>query len=157
MSKLKRPLYPQISLDAAVVHVFRLFRVVGVDSFTRKEAADFLGLNANGPTSSWRIFPALRAFRLIDDEPRGRHLFYRVSETGRTIALHALITDPQLVQEPMTVAGCKYLERRIAERVAEMAADSTPSSGAHAATKEYVDSVALVSHSLPRDHGLQES
>ncbi|MCK9928840.1 hypothetical protein MXD62_16920 [Frankia sp. Mgl5] len=112
--------FPELDLEEAATYTFRLFRVVGADFFTRKDAARFLGINVQGKKFPVKIFPSLLIFGLLHIEQRGRHVRYQVSEVGRVMALRVLEENPDLSGEPMTPAGREYLERRLSEIVAEM-------------------------------------
>lgn len=114
--------FPELDLEEAATYTFRLFRVVGIDFFTRKDAARFLGINAREN----KIFPSLLSFGLLHIEQRGRHVRYQVSEAGRVMALRAFDANPKLSDEPVPPAGRDYLERRLSEIVAELElADTT--------------------------------
>lgn len=123
MARHSKSPYPKIDLETAAGHIFRLLRVVGVDSFTRKDAAEFLGWKPIDPRFASDIFPALRLFGLIDRQQQGRKISYRVSEGGQLLALHILQSNPGIAEEPMTLAGQAYLDRRLAEISAELEED----------------------------------
>lgn len=118
MSRFTTSQFPEIDLHEAARWNFRLFSVVGIDAFTRRDAAAFLGFGYTDARFS-RIFSSLRMYGLTDREARGRQNYYRVSERGRLLALHTIQVEPQLGEESMTPAGAEYLERRLAEIASE--------------------------------------
>jgi len=122
MNKLPQSVYSSIDLEAASCWAFRLYNVVGMDEFSRADAASFLGF-AYADSRFCGIFPSLRLYGLIEQESLGVRKAYSLTIGGRLMAIHALRTRPEIGDEPMTSAGQFYLARRLAEIEADLGAE----------------------------------